>query len=139
MRQRNGFSLMELLITVLIIGILAAMSLPSYVTTIEKTRTSEAVAVLNAVASAQDRYFMKKGTYVNSLSNLDINISNLKYFTTYSTIGVSNTLRSVKSAPGGLGQYRITLTLPTVGGQGGRTWQCTPTSAGCNYFLPKGK
>ena len=53
-----GFTLIELMVVVLIIGILASIALPSYGKVIEKSRTVEAISRLNAIYKAQIRYLL---------------------------------------------------------------------------------
>jgi Tfp pilus assembly protein PilE len=127
-------------------GILASVALPQYFKSVEKSRAAEAIDALSAIVSAQERYFMKKGTYVGSLSNLyllDVGISNLSYFT-ITVIGGTHSdnvrgARAVRNtaAGAGLGSYYIYVLFPQVPGTGARTWYCSPTKAGCNSFLPQ--
>ena len=144
--MKKGFTLIELLVVVLIMGILASVAMPQYFKSVEKSRASEAISILTAIASAQDRQYMQTGTYTGSLMYLDVGISNFSYFTVqsvgYAVVsgpnGPDRFIRVARkdSAGGGLGSYLITLRVPEVPGTGGRSWYCSPESAGCKSFLP---
>jgi len=56
MRRKWGFSLMELLIVVFIVGILAAMALPGYGRMVERTVVRDARATLNLIYQAERMY-----------------------------------------------------------------------------------
>ncbi len=70
--MKQAFTLIELLVVVLIIGILSAVALPQYQKAVEKTRASEAMVMLRAIADANKRYQMVNGSYSTLLENLDI-------------------------------------------------------------------
>ncbi len=75
--NKKGFTLLELLVVVLIIGILAGIALPQYKKALLKSRATEAINTLKAIQDAQQRYFLSNGAYVHhttDLTPLDIEI-----------------------------------------------------------------
>jgi len=66
--MRNGFTLLELLIVVIIIGILASMAIPQYQKVIRKAKAAEALTNLAALRCSMDRYWYEQvaggGQYV---------------------------------------------------------------------------
>ena len=71
----KGFTLIELVVVVIIIGILAAIALPRYGKTVENSRVAEATSVLGTIREAQMRYVAEYDDYTNVLSDLDLNIA----------------------------------------------------------------
>jgi len=65
-----GFTLMELMITVAIIGILAAITIPSYTEYVKKTKRSDAKVELMKIAQMQESYFVQNMSYAMNLSQL---------------------------------------------------------------------
>ena len=82
--NKKGFTLLELLVVVLIIGILAAVALPQYQKAVWKSRVSQLQVLANSLAQAQQVYFMTNGTYAQSFSELDLQFDNLTPFATSS-------------------------------------------------------
>lgn len=74
--NKKGFTLIEVLVVVLILGILAAIALPSYSRSVEKSRTSEAVQVLSTIALGEQREKLAKYRYTNRAEDLDLTYTN---------------------------------------------------------------
>ncbi|HSH48349.1 MAG TPA: type IV pilin protein [Halomonas sp.] len=64
----GGFTLVELLIIVMVIGILAAVAIPAYYGHVERSRRSDAVTALMSLAQAQERFMASHGEYASSLN-----------------------------------------------------------------------
>lgn len=71
-RRCSGFSLIEVMIVVVIIGILAALAYPSLEGYLQRTRQAEAKTNLSALYTAQKIYFATHRTYASNLSDLDV-------------------------------------------------------------------
>lgn len=61
----NGFTLIELMITVAIIGILASIAIPSYQDSVRKSRRADAEGALMGLANALERKFTENNNYCN--------------------------------------------------------------------------
>ncbi|WP_431474728.1 type IV pilin protein [Marinobacter sp. KM021] len=59
--EERGFTLIELMIVVAIVGILAAIAYPSYQSSVEKSRRSDAQAALTAFSAAMERHYTDNG------------------------------------------------------------------------------
>jgi prepilin-type N-terminal cleavage/methylation domain-containing protein len=85
--NRSGFTLIELLVVVTIVGILSAIAVPQYFKIVERARVAEALACLETMRGAQERAFLKGGSYwppgywvYGDQSGLDVQCPAMKYF-----------------------------------------------------------
>ena len=62
-RQQIGFTLIELMITVAVVGILGAIALPTYTDSMQKSKRAEARAALINLLHQQERYLSQMNTY----------------------------------------------------------------------------
>lgn len=70
--SQAGFSLVELTIAVIVIGVLATFAVPRYMRTVERAKAGEAFAYLSEIASSQARYNAQHGEYSSTLVDLDV-------------------------------------------------------------------
>ncbi len=117
MKNNKGFTLVELLVVVLIIGILAAMAMPAYFKAVERSRAAEADTLIGSVVNAQNRYKMKTGKYASSWKSLDTAPQGALAGSTYCTKNGSD---SSKTCGGGNGfQIELVGTTASTGNKSG--------------------
>ena len=117
-RGRKGFTLVELAVVIIIIGVLAAFAVPRFLDSVERSKAGEAFNYLSAVRSAQERYQVRQGTYAADVTTLDIQMQEPKYFTVGSfgagssgSLEDSWTLTLTRTgAAGGYGGYKVCFT-----------------------------
>ncbi len=69
-----GFTMVELVTVIVIIGILAAFGIPRLPRTVERSKASEAFKYLDSVRASQERYQAQHGTYSDELTSLDMQL-----------------------------------------------------------------
>jgi prepilin-type N-terminal cleavage/methylation domain-containing protein len=79
--NRSGFTLLELIIVVIVIGILASIALPRFIRVTERARIGEAKSILGALRSSQIRYLAQWNSYADGTALLDTPPPPARFFT----------------------------------------------------------
>ena len=74
-KRFHGFSLMEVIIVVVIIGIFAALAYPNLEKYLKRARQTEAKTNLSAIYTAQKIYFSLHQTYADDINELDLSLA----------------------------------------------------------------
>ncbi len=128
-RMQQGFTLIELMIVVAIIGILAAVAIPAYQDYTIRARVTEGLGFAAAAKTAVSEFYISQGTmpadsseagYSATASTPDV-VSSLPY----SLNGVNGRITVTFRALGGDAANGETIIFEGTGSGNGVTWACT--------------
>ena len=138
--KKNGFTLIELMITVVVIGILATIAYPSYQDQIRRSRRADAEASLSQLANFMERQFTETNCYNAGPDNLcgtvddaaptlpTAQLANTTNFYTVTLSTITATTYTVTATPiAGKAQANDTCGTLSLSHLGAKT----PTTTGC--------
>ncbi len=112
-RKSAGFTLIELMITVAIVGILAAIALPAYNEYIARAKRAEARAAILKAEGWLERFYTENNTYTNTLANNENTAFNARYSSVPSTGAAYYSITLVVTPAA------YTITTPPLGSMAG--------------------
>ena len=121
--KSRGFSLVELMTVVLIIGVLAAIAIPQYDEYVLKGRLSEGMSLLSELQIRQEQYYQDNRTYLNGMTPRAAG----QVFTTATCVTANSgqTFTCTATAPGISYSYTVTEAgAKTTVKPGGTTVNC---------------
>lgn len=119
--RTSGFTLLELLVVVIIVGILATIAVPSFTRAMERARQSEAAAFLDTVKTAEEAYYQENQKYTPTFTLLMVdkpaNDSTKHYFrytltatdTTFTASAIRKSGTDTGKNPNYSGPYTVSL------------------------------
>ncbi len=112
LKKRKGFTLIELMIVVAIIGIIAAIGYPSYTSYLKKAGRSEASALLLEVMEKQEQWYRQNLSYTADLAELG-------YPATLETDSARHIINEMKACDGSTLRRCVIVTASAQGKQAG--------------------
>ncbi|MBF0340419.1 MAG: pilin [Magnetococcales bacterium] len=126
LRKQAGFTLIELMIVIAIIGILAAVAIPAYQDYIARAQASEAVSLMSGMKGASAEFNSSNGHFPAVPASIGANTAGSYVSTiTFATTGVPMTLNITATYKTNNVNSKIsgkTLILRTI--DGGTNWSC---------------
>ena len=116
--ERSGFTLLELLIVVIIVGILATFAIPQFIGFVDRSREGEAINIISSILTAELLYRQESpnGVFTGVTSELMITVpTTLKNWTLVTPLEVPG---PSTSTPTGIGGTNVRVLLQSNGAHG---------------------
>lgn len=136
-KMQQGFTLIELMIVVAIIGILAAIAIPAYQDYITRSKVTELVTAADACKPSVSEYFQTNLVSPANITSAGCTSNPTQYLSALTvTNGVISVLATASVGGGITNTMGLTLTPSYSSSVGTVSWTCSPTGSMPPKYLP---
>jgi type IV pilus assembly protein PilA len=136
MKRQSGFTLIELMIVVAIIGILAAIAIPAYKDYMTRSKISECAATLGACKTSVAEFAATKGRMPGNVTSAGCSTTASQYCDGLTVSGGSITIQISGTGDTVADACAMTL-IPTTGTDNNITaWSGSSSASSCAKFVP---
>lgn len=136
-KKENGFTLIELMIVITIIGILASLAIPAYQTYTIRAQVSEGLNLAGPVQSAVEEFNFDKGVFPTNNADAALGVATNYRGNYVSAISVTGPVVSIQYGAAANAQISgETVILTATSNEGSITWACASGGTISTTFLP---
>ena len=132
MKKQQGFTLIELMIVVAIIGILAAIAIPAYQDYIVRSKVTELVTAADACKTSVAEYYQSQNVFPANLTVAGCRATGTDFFTALAYDGTTHaiTVSGTDAVKG------TNIILTPSENSGGLTWLCSTQDDAHKKYVP---
>ena len=135
---QKGFTLIELMIVVAIIGILAAVAIPAYQDYTKRAKMTEVLGFLDMSKNAVAETFQATGTLptTNSAAGLAAAADITSTYVESVTVGAAGVITAAIKGTNDATLDAATIAMTPTGSEAGITWACAVSNVALNKLMP---
>jgi len=131
MKTNKGFTLIELMIVIAILGILMAIAIPAYNDYLARARASEAVYAAAPYKLGASEYYISNGTWPANLTGVGVTFAQTTYVSAVTYAANAGTFTVASRNTKCTGTSPSFTFAPTVATNNNVSWTCTSDNAVC--------